>query len=226
MKKIAIFLSVALSLTNFAAIGAAEENSATPVPLYSNHVPGEMPASMITMSNFKQFGRTCGSVTREQSQNVNALNAVKDIDYRAANGFRGMVWKGSTFKAGNNYVFYSRVKKTAGDDVYAGMTISNETEATLSYSKEYGKSGLKVTDEYQDFKDVIKVVDNYNNSASVHSFTIGFPAGVKSGARIEFDTNQNAVYLAKEVAYEIKNTKISGSETLSEGTTAVFKANY
>ena len=189
-----------------------------------DYVPGEMPSSMITMSNFKQFGRTCGSVTREQSENVNALNAAKDIAYRPQNGFRGMVGKSTTFEAGKNYVFYSRVKKTAGDDVYVGMAISNETEATISYSKEYGRTGMKVTEEYQDFKDVIKVVDNYNNSATTHALTIGFPEGVKTGARIEFDTAQTAVYLAEEIVYDIKTTKISGPEKLNTTSEMTFKA--
>ena len=105
-----------------------------------------------------------------------------------------------------------------------GLALTNEKVDTVSYSKEYGKEGMLLTDEYQEFKATIKAASGFS-STGTQALVFGFPAGTKTGIAAEFGWNSpDAAYIAEEVAYDITNTKISGPDKLTEGSTAEFKA--
>ena len=109
-------------------------------------------------------------------------------------------------------------------DVRVGVAITNETTASHSYSKEFGKEGMLLTDEYCEMKGTIKVSPKFDSNA-LSSFVLGFPVGTVKNVAVDIGFNTaDAVYVAEEKAYNIKNEKISGDELLKSENTLVFKA--
>ena len=105
-----------------------------------------------------------------------------------------------------------------------GLSLTNETGGTLSYSKEYGAEGLALTQEYQDFNVTFKPAAGFT-ATKQNVLIIGFPAGTEKGAKAAINTSViDGVYLAEEQAYDITNTRVSKGGAVVAGNTAEFKA--
>ena len=144
------------------------------------------------------------------------------------------------FEAGKTYCVSLRakladksLKKTNGTEVpypsgenraSVGISITNETADSISYTKEYGKNGMTLGNDYADFKGTIKLADKYNNNGP-HKFIIGFPTGYSAGSAIMLDTTeQDSVYVAPEQASRIANTIVSGTNKVVKGKSIELKS--
>ena len=116
------------------------------------------------------------------------------------------------FSAGESYVIKARARKTCEGDVYFNAAIGNGMETSMAYSKEYGKEGLKLTDQWQDFGATYTVLDSFDPNAE-NVILLGFADGTQKGAAIDLELS---VYIAKESAQKAEITaKSSGAADMS-----------
>lgn len=117
------------------------------------------------------------------------------------------------FTAGEEYVVSAKVRKNAdstNDEVYFAAGFGQGTEDTFTATKEYGTQGMLLTDEWQEFKDTIRISENYdpetNNDARY--FYLGMPDGTPAGSAFDLELS---VYIAEEVAADAAIDVVSGS---------------
>ena len=126
-----------------------------------------------------------------------------------------------------NYVFKLYIKDNhpgEGEAPLVNFAISNENTASRTWSKEYGAEGFRVTGEYQAYAGTFDLVDAFNNDGK-QVVSAGFMIGNGAGESISFRTKEMGdVYLAEEVAYDIKNEKTSEDKGLFAGDSATFEA--
>ena len=114
-------------------------------------------------------------------------------------------FKIQNFDPAKSYAFSMKVKNAGSTEgVRVGLSMTNYGTASESYTKEYGTEGMLLTSEYQEFNATIKPGTGYNPSAASHNLMVGAPIGTKANSVIHIDlTDDEAVYFAEEVAYDI-----------------------
>ncbi len=161
-----------------------------------------------------------------------AMKVVSELNIPGAGvaGVSFIVWKnGGTqwfkFDKSKNYVFKLDMKDNYPDEtpVLANVTISNETEGTRTWSKEYGEDGFYLTGDYETYGFTFKVHENFNPDSG-NSISVGFLAGNAVGESFSVDTSRRNIYLAEEKAYDIEFDKVSGPEKLQTGNSVTFEA--
>ena len=108
--------------------------------------------------------------------------------------------------------------------VLMNVSISNETEATRTWSKEYGANGFRLTGDYKTYAFTFKIHENFNPD-STNAISVGFLAGNAVGESFSVDTSKRNIYVAEAKAHNILNTKVEGPEKLQTGNSASFKAS-
>lgn len=111
--------------------------------------------------------------------------------------------------AGKTYAFSARLRR-AGTSADAAFGIAmNDTWSTETVitTNEYGSNGLKLTDEWQDFRATITLPEGYkNNNLDIYSNAIyaGLPTGSSVGSGFDIDGNdKDSLYFAEEKPHEI-----------------------
>lgn len=207
--------------------------------LYTDYVPGEMPANLmnIDITPSRTFVNNAGRNSTTVDQNVGKtwsdaascftpvdLVALADITAAGDFGFYGITFKRLAFDNSKTYVMSFLVKKTAGDKVNLGVALTNERAGGAVYSNEYGTTGKEIGDTSEEFTCTIKPAAGMDYSSN-HVIVIGFPEGVKKDSEIEIDTSAaNGVYFAEEKAYNITNTLITDASSIKAGAEVKLKA--
>ncbi len=112
-------------------------------------------------------------------------------------------------EAGKTYVYSAKVRKYGNSEVSAFGIAMNDTwdPSYVITTNEYGKGGMTLTDEWQDFKATITLPDTYkNNNLSIYSNAVycGLPTGSAGGSGFDIDTSdKNSVYFAEEKPHNI-----------------------
>lgn len=210
---------------------------------YADYQPTEeIPANMIPTGPYKsnarffgQAGRNCTWVQTDVKGTGEYISAIggwaEKYVYTVApvqkhvEGFGGTIVKNKSgnnqeilypefmFHEGKSYVVSARLKQNGGEGARFGATITKGREKTTSFTKEYGREGMTLTSEWQDFKGTIKTNDGYDaDTSDVHQLTFGFPEGTPADIHMSIDTSKvDAVYLAEEIPYTISNIRTDGN---------------
>ena len=110
-------------------------------------------------------------------------------------------------EAGKTYVFGARVRKYGTSSTAAFGIAMNDTwdPAQVITSNTYGKAGMTLTSEWQDFKDTLTLPATYNNNAlGIYSNAVycGLPTGSLPGSGFDIDVcDKDSIYFAEEVPY-------------------------
>lgn len=223
-------------------------------PAYDDYIPADTkPENMIPVGTYKSnmrfvdaAGRNSVDVRTDGGSGdwVNDLGGYsqKTVWTEAQtsehnDGFSGFVIKNKdsdgniaysdfAFEGGKSYVVSARFKQTEGDPASFGVSITKGRAKTTTFTNEYGKEGMALTSEYQDFAGSIKLDSSYDeDDSTLHQVTFGFPAGTPAGANVSVDTSYaDAVYIAEETPYDITNNIVSGSESVMVGSDVKLKA--
>lgn len=208
---------------------------------YADYQPAEnIPANMIPTGSSKsnarfigQAGRNCGEInSNTQGSYINAIGSWAEkciytmkTTVKRADGYSGIVVKNKDsnnqniiypefmFHEGKSYVISARLKQNGDEGAHFGAAITKGREKTTSFTKEYGREGMTLTSEWQDFKGTIKTNDGYDTDTSdMHQLTLGFPEGTPANIHMSIDTSKvDAVYLAEEIPYTISNIRTDGN---------------
>ncbi len=224
-------------------------------PAYDDYIPADTkPANMIPVGTYKSnmrfvdaAGRNSGDVRTDGGSGdwVNDLGGYSQKTVwteaqtsESNEGFNGFIIKNKSsdnteilypnfkFDGGKSYVVSARFKQTEGDPASFGISITKGRAKTTTFTKEYGKDGMALTSEYQNFAGTIRLDSSYDeDDSTLHQVTFGFPAGTPAGANVSVDTSYaDAVYIAEETPYDITNTIVSGSESVMVGSDVKLKA--
>ena len=220
--------SVAMAEVDYTDYVASEEMPENIIPVDSNNSPARTFVNAAIRNSTAVQGSKGTTWGEGKCFTPLILTAESEIGESTSNGFLGFVLKNSvTFDVNKSYVFSAGIRKTAGDSARIGLAISNEEPipGTLSFSKEYGREGMEITDEYSDFKVTIKPGEEFDSSAT-NSLVLGYPKGIEAGTVIEIDTSQpQSIYLSEEQAFDITNTVITNPDDIMQGSRVELQAD-
>ena len=128
---------------------------------------------------------------------------------------------GFTAEDGASYVFMANVKNDSSEGVVPkfGIAMNNTyNPAKIITALEYESDGIELSDEWQTFRGTLALPEDYatnkGNGEYADRVMIGFPAGTKASAAVLIDaSSKDAVYFAKEAAYDINVTAADGGYT-------------
>ena len=233
------------------AWGGAVINAASS---YTDYVPGEKPANMIpdasTDYGTKYLNTKHGKIDTKFYETDTGL----DGGYRAKFSYNGTgalesntPWRGFEGFSLNNgnagfgfvpedgatYVLSMNLKNMSANGVTpsVGAAMNNTYgPANLIYTKEYGESGMQLTDNWQKFNASITLPADYTSKIANGDYAkhihIGLPAGTAEGAAFAVDVStKDAVYFAKEAAYDISVKADNGTGAVLSGGSISYTAN-
>ena len=228
------------------------KSAALQVVSYKDYVPGEKPANMIpdasTDYGVKYLNTKHSKIDTEFYKTDTELEGYRaKFSYNGAGALElSTAWRGYEGFSLNNgnasfgfvpedgatYVLSMNLKNMSENGVIpsVGAAMNNTYgPANLIYTKEYGESGMQLTDSWQKFNASITLPADYTSKIANDDFAkhihIGMPAGTAEGAAFAVDVStEDAVYFAKEAAYDI-NTEIIGEKNVGTGSTVRAKAS-
>lgn len=142
-----------------------------------------------------------GYVTLEAINDIESELGVEGLKVRTV-GSNGLP-STFNFEPGKAYAVKARVRNSDPEtEVYFNASISNSTAETLSLTAEYGREGMLLTDEWQEFGASILVSETYDKdaAASKRTFVLGFSNGTPAGTKIDIELS---VLLSDISVYDI-----------------------
>ncbi len=205
---------------------------AAPVNIYET-IYGENIANKVIQRNTDKLN------INKDNDPVYNFYVTADLSYDAYNGMNGWITNKlsnteshNKFEIGKSYLFKVRAKdaSTNGEAAAINAVIHNETGTGTTHNwpieTPSHSDGYVLTSEYKDYIFTIPVGTNFDENSGKHFLTFGFAGGTLSGAAFDIDFSvDDAIYLAEEVVYDIKNTVKAGQTSLKTGETVTLEAS-
>lgn len=220
-------------LGNF-AVGIDFRNVYAAAPTgIADYIPsGEANMMKIDQTASRTFANGAGRNSADVNQNIDVgeghwsdtsrcyspvyLEASADISQAGNLGYFGIIFRQIKFESGRRYIISMPIRKTNGDSVKIGASITNETQDGVAYAEE-GERELSESYEKYTFTIMAK--------ADTNALVIGFADGTEKGSRIEIDTSMpDNIFVCEDKAYNITNTLLSDPDEIIQGDTLRLKA--
>lgn len=208
--------------------GAAEKYKEFTPQTSTNLIGKPGASSFATASDTNLIDTT---VTKDEGGNEKYETITAKSDIKTDYGAEGLKIKtiGSNaisekIEAGKSYYIKARVKNPdTSKTVYFNASVSNKDGKNLSYTTEYGKTGMLLTDQWQDFEATVRVADDYDDAKAVACrFILGFANGTESGAKADIELS---VQIEKEVAKSFSAEAVGGENILGGDKAPVIAAD-
>ncbi len=218
-KHVSAFMALVMAISLFAPV-----LSALAAEDYSDYVPGEKPANLITSPKGWAYGTTNSTevdVGWEVNSQIVKFAANNDFElasnsYWAANGIKlnaSGYNGGEALSANTNYV-YSTMLKTA-EGTSPKFTITYQSSNGKCFTLEHGIEGYTPSSDYEPYSVTFNTGSNTSGA-----IWLGLRSAT-TGDKILQDLTQG-VYLAKEEVYDITNEVMSES-TVEAGASVSLK---